>query len=92
MANKARPFKFTSPNLSSTERYREIVISSTTDVWQHLISRTEVIPDDCDWDSISDAQKTIILDTVSVEREWILDNDEWKAATMFDFDDDGSDD
>lgn len=63
-------------------------MAATTDIWKHIITRTEVIPDDCHWDDLSDAQQTIVLDTISVEREWIVDHADWKENTMFDLDDD----
>ena len=62
-------------------------MAATTDVWTYLINRTDVIPDDCNWDELSELQQRIILDTVSVEKEWITDHDDWKANTMFTFDD-----
>ena len=72
----------------STQRYRDVVIGQTTTIWQYLDKRTSVIPDDCNWDELTDEQKCIIKDTISVEREWILDPDDWHEATMFKFDDD----
>ena len=74
--------------MDSTQRYKQVVIGQTTTIWQYLDKRASVIPDDCHWDNLSDNQQTIVLDTISVEKEWILDEDDWKEATMFKFDED----
>ena len=72
----------------STERYKDVVIGQTTTIWQYLDRRTQCIPDDCHWDNLNEDQRSIILDTISVEKEWIMDDEDWKEATMFKFDDD----
>lgn len=69
----------------STQRYKDVIIGQTTTIWQYLDRRASVIPDNCYWDDLNEDQQTIVRDTISVEREWILDNDDWKEATMFKF-------
>lgn len=69
----------------STQRYRDVIIEQTTRVWTHLDKRASVIPDECEWDDLNEEQQAIVQDTISVEKEWILDEDDWRESTMFKF-------
>ena len=71
---------------SSTQRYKNVIIGQTTTIWQYLDRITSDIPDDVNWDDLSDKQKTTVLNVISVEKEWITDNDDWREASMFKFD------
>ena len=72
----------------SLQRYKDVIVGQTTTIWKYLDIRAQCIPDDCHWDNLTEEQQLIIEDTISVEREWILDDDDWKEATMFKFDED----
>lgn len=72
---------------ASAQRYKDIIIGQTTTIWQYLDRITSDIPDDVDWDNLTNKQKTTVLNVIAVEREWITDDDDWQEASMFKFDD-----
>ena len=76
---------------ASTQRYKDVIIGQTTTLWQHLDRITSDIPDDVNWDDLTDKQKTTVLNVIAVEKEWITDNDDWREASMFKFDDTDAD-
>ena len=81
-----KQFKYSRPDLDSTQKYKEIIIHTTNNIWQHLEKVTDSIPEDCSWDELDEEQHEIILNTIAVEQEWILDPADHKEASMFTFD------
>ena len=74
-----------------TNKYKQVVINQTTHLWTHIERMGEAIPDDIDWATITDDQRKTIKNIISIEREWITDDEAWREVSMFQFSD-GSDD
>ena len=86
MANQQHQFQFTGSNLTSEQRYKQIIQAATTTVWLYLDGRTQDIPEDCNWDDLTPDQRHAVLDVLSVEEEWIIDEADRKECSMFTFD------
>ena len=84
--DKQHKFQFIGDNLTSEQRYKQVINASTTRVWQHLDQRTSDIPEDCDWQQLTPEQQRAVGDVLSVEKEWILDEDDLRECSMFKFD------
>ena len=86
MDNKRHKFQFIGNNLTSEQRYSQVITAATSKVWMHLDGRTQDIPENCDWGDLTPEQQQAVGDTLSVEREWILDEDDLRECSMFTFD------
>ena len=73
-------------DLDKIARYQEVVTKATTDIWNHMISRTDGIPSEVS--DLTERQLDILMDIESVEAEWILEEDLRKEVSLIQWADD----
>ncbi len=76
-------------DMDKVARYQDVVTKATTDVWTHMLSRVEDIPDE--FSDLTEDQVDILMDIEAVEAEWILDEDMRKEVSIIQWSDDEED-
>ena len=71
------------------DRYQDVVTKATTDVWTHMLSRIDDIPETVE--DLTDEQMDILMDIESVESEWILDEEMRQAVSIIQWEEDDED-
>ena len=79
-------FNHDQDDLDKIARYQEVVTKATTDIWNHMISRTDGIPEEIS--DLTERQLDILMDIESVEAEWILEEDLRKEVSLIQWADD----
>ena len=79
-------FNHDQDDLDKIARYQEVVTKATTDIWNHMISRTDGIPSEVS--DLTERQLDILMDIESVEAEWILEEDIRKEVSLIQWADD----
>ena len=69
-----------SQDIDKVARYQDVVTKATTDVWNHMLSRVEDIPDE--FSDLTESQLEILMDIESVEAEWVLDEDVRRTVSI----------
>ena len=69
------------------QRYEKIIVAQTTRVWEHLCSRVESLPEYIDTENCTQQQLDLIQDVISVEKEWILDDEARLECSLLQFTD-----
>ncbi len=77
-------------DIDKVARYQDVVTKATTDVWAHMLSRVEDIPDEVS--DLTEDQVDILMDIEAVEAEWILCPDMRKTVSIIQWGDDEDDD
>ena len=72
------------------DKYQDVVTRATTDIWNHMINRTDGIPDSVS--DLTERQMEILMDIESVEAEWILDPDMRQTVSLIQWADDDDED
>ena len=75
-----------SQDIDKVARYQDVVTKATTDVWTHMLSRVEDIPDE--FSDLTEGQLEILMDIEAVEAEWILDEDMRRTVSIIQWSDD----
>ena len=76
-------------DMDKVARYQDVVTKATTDVWTHMLSRVEDIPDE--FSDLTEDQVEILMDIEAVEAEWILDEEMRKEVSIIQWSDDEED-
>ena len=67
-------------DIDKVARYQDVVTNATTDIWTHMLSRVEDIPDE--FSDLTEGQLEVLMDIEAVEAEWILDEDMRKTVSI----------
>lgn len=67
-------------DIDKVARYQDVVTKATTDIWTHMISRVEDIPDE--FSDLTESQVETLMDIEAVEAEWILDEDMRRTVSI----------
>lgn len=59
---------------NADDRYRQVIMHSTGVLWERMCSLLDTLPDECNYDDLTDEQQEVIHIIDAIEHEWIIDD------------------